>query len=149
MEFLTENHILGKEVCDYLNMHTANISILDFEKYGIVKIGDTILFDTKARVPRYVNKYLREQKPYNLKNCLPVAYVKNEFGMSDSGIMEFGIVEEKFKHCGKQFFRFKEDFIKRIKRKTFYVANSKEFNEMSKDLYDFYYKSKQTYLVFY
>jgi len=138
--FLTKDYVLANELVQNMGINIANISnlIKEFEQldyYGdIIKMNNcTFLKKISDRFPGNIKNGLRKYEFTDMSNKLPCRYVQTEYRLSDKNLENSGILLEKRKICGKQFYIFTNDFVKRVKNKIGYTLNKTETNTAIKN----------------
>ena len=82
---------------------------------------------------------------------LPCKFARDELDVSEKQLMQTGIVEKIVEVSGKQFYKFSDDFVKRIYKKVLYVLDKEDFEDClkSKSITDYIELSKNKYLTMY
>lgn len=156
--FLNENYILANELVQKMGIHIANISVYrkrfeDENDLGTIKKMGDCNFINKAseKLPLTIMNGVRAHEFTDMTDKLSAPFVKTEWDLSYNELYDAGVITEQKFICGKRFYVFDHDFIKKVKRKICYVLNEKETKEcFDKELIDGYIKiSKKKYLTWY
>ena len=150
--YFTENHVLGTEIADILNIPTSYISNLKSER--ILKVGNCpiLLKDDLTLLPK-IRKTLTDSRVTSLKHKMVLSYFKTEYSLTDEQILN--TIGEKIEIIsGKKFIVFKRDFLDKIIRpnnvdNVLYTLDATEFQEVKSDLKYYYKITDKKYLVIY
>lgn len=150
--YFTDEHVLGTEIAEILDIPTSYISNLKSER--ILKVGNCpILLKSDPDLLPKIKKTLFHEKVTSLKHKMVLSYFKSEYLLSDSQILD--TIGERIEIiAGKKFIVFRQDFLDKIIRpnnidNVLYSLDSKEFNEVKQDLKHFYKITDKKYLVIY
>jgi hypothetical protein len=152
--YFTEDHILGTEVAEILNIPTSYISNLKSDK--ILKVGNCpiLLKSDNALLPK-IRKTVLGTEVTSLKDKMCLSYFKSEYGIDDAQILNT-IASEIETIAGKKFIKYTEDFLGKIKQPNnidnlIYVCGKDEFKEFQEDdIIKHYYKiNDKKYLIIY
>lgn len=130
--FLQSKYILANELVNKMNIHIANISMLakEFEDSDcgtFVKKNNCTFINTKSRhLPHNILVGTIANEFTDMSNKLPCTYVREEYPMTEKEMFKSGIVTDKIKVAGKQFYVFSDDFVKTMKNKIGYVLDASE-----------------------
>lgn len=152
--YFTSEHVLGTEICEILNIATANISNL--KSPNILKVGNCpILLKTDMEITKKIRNTMFHSNITSLENKMCLNYFKTEYKMNDEQILST-IAEKIETIAGKKFICYREDFINKIKQPNnidnlIYVCDKQEFNELEFDgVVKYYYKiNDKKYLIIY
>lgn len=152
--YFTENHVLGTEVAEILNIPTSYISNLKSEK--ILKVGNCpILLKSDNDLLPKIRKTVLGTEVTSLKDKMCLSYFKTEYIINDAQILQ--TIGEKIETiAGKKFIVFKKDFLDKIKQPNnidnlIYVCGLEEFQQFqTEDIIKYYYKiNDKKYLIIY
>lgn len=150
--YFTDEHVLGTEIAEILNIPTSYISNLKSER--ILKVGNCpILLKTDPDLLPKIKKTLTDSRVTSLKHKMVLSYFKTEYSLSDEQILN--TVGEKIETiAGKKFIVFKKDFLDKIIRSNnvdnvLYTLDASEFAEAQADLKYYYKITDKKYLVIY
>lgn len=130
--FLESKYILANELIEKMNIHIANISMLakDFEDSDcgtIVKMNNCTFINTKSRhLPHNIMVGAIANEFTDMSDKLPCTWVRDEYPMTEKEMYNSGIVVDKVKIAGKQFYVFDKEFVQKMKRKIGYVLDAEE-----------------------
>lgn len=152
--YFTEDHILGTEVAEILNIPTSYISNLKSDK--ILKVGNCpILLKSDNELLPKIRTTVLGTEVTSLKDKMCLSYFKSEYGMNDEQILQT-IASEIEVIAGKKFIKYTEDFLNKIKQRNnidnlIYVCDAHEFKEFEEDnIIKYYYKiNEKKYLIIY
>lgn len=152
MELLNNKSILSNELVQKMGIHIANISML--ESPNIVKMGNcNFLQPDDLFLPKNIKQFIRSNinSFTNLENMLPCKFARDELEVSEKQLLHSGIVEKIVEVSGKQFYKFSDDFVKRIHKKVLYVLDKEDFEDClkSKSITDYIELAKNKYLTMY
>lgn len=152
MVVLSNRHILSNELVQKMDIHIANISMIDSP--NIEKMGNcNFLLPDDRYLPGNIKKFINANRNTftNLEGLLPCSFAQDELEISDKQILDSGIASEKVTIYGKHFYRISEDFIKRSNKKVLNVLDQDDFNDCIKRnlLKDYIKISKNKYLTMY
>lgn len=150
MELLNNKSILSNELVQKMGIHIANISML--ESPNIVKMGNcNFLQPDDLFLPKNIKKFIIENEFTNLENMLPCKFAKDELGISEKQMLQTGIVDKIVEVYGKQFYKFSDNFVKRIHKKVLNVLDKEDFEDCLKNncITDYIELSKTKYLTMY
>lgn len=153
MLYLTEDHVLGAELCELMQIHTANISNLKLP--SILKFGNCpILCKSDSHLPPKIKINLFRSDLTSLKDKIPLSYFKAEYNLTTEEILEH-VADRIEVIAGRKILCYKPEFLQKIKRykidNMIYIADRKELNEFLYEYEDIDYitVSKNKYIVIY
>lgn len=152
--YFTDDHILGTEVAEILNIPTSYISNLKSDR--IMKVGNCpILLKSDNDLLPKIRKTVLGTEVTSLKDKMCLSYFKTEYNMNDTQILNT-IASEIELIAGKKFIKFTDDFLSKIKQPNnidnlIYVCDAIELNEFQRDnTVKYYYKiNDKKYLIIY
>lgn len=152
MELLNNKSILSNELVQKMEIHIANISML--ESPNIIKMGNcNFLQPDDLFLPKNIKQFLRANTGSftNLENTLPCKFARDELEVSEKHLLQSGIVEKIVEVAGKQFYKFNDDFVKRIHKKVLNVLDKDDFEDClkTKSITDYIELTKNKYLTMY
>lgn len=131
--FLNKKYILANELVQKMGIHIANISMLtkqyeDNDDYGhFIKMNNCTFINTKSSViPHNLEVGILTNQFTDMSDKLPCTWVKMEYGVTEKELFKAGIVTEKVKIAGKDFYVFDKEFVAKMNRKIGYVLNEEE-----------------------
>lgn len=150
--YFTDEHVLGTEIAEILNIPTSYISNLKSER--ILKVGNCpILSKSDLTLLPKIRKTLTDSRVTSLKHKMVLSYFKTEYSLTDEQILN--TIGEKIEIiAGKKFIVFKTDFLNKIIRpnnvdNVLYTLDASEFQEVRADLKYYYKITDKKYLVIY
>lgn len=141
--FLKSNYVLGSELCEYLGIAMANLSIFRREREHeedfrtVQKYGNTIVIDLdshsgKSRFP--ISPEERKSANFtDLTNSLPIPFLWEEHELRLSDLKIIG--GKEIKACRSRLWVFSDEFVQRITPKNksssvvLYILNDTETKE--------------------
>ena len=156
--FLDSKYILANELTNKMDIHVANISMMrsvfednnDF--YSMPKKNNCTFINTKANnLPNNIKIGILTNSFTDMSDKLPCTYVRTEYGMTQKEMEKADMIIGKVKISGKDFYQFKPEFVKKMKRKIGYILEEHEAIDcFNKDQIDGYVKlSKNKYFSWY
>ena len=153
MLYLTEDHVLGAELCELMQIHMANISNLKLS--SILKFGNCpILCKSDSDLPPKIKTNLFRSELTSLKDKIPLSYFKSEYNLTNEEILTH--VADKIEIiAGRKILCYKPEFLQKIKRykidNMIYIADRKELNEFLYEYEDVDYikVTNNKYIVIY
>lgn len=150
MELLNSNHILANELVQKMGIHIANASMIDSP--NVIKMGNCNFIEKDdGYLPKNMKKFIRENEFTNLENLLPCKYARDELCISEKNLISSEIVSSVVTIANKDFYKFNDKFVKRVKKKILNVLNKDEFTEcLTEELItDYIQLTKNKYLTMY
>lgn len=152
--YFTEDHVLGTEVAEILNIPTSYISNLKSDR--ILKVGNCpILLKSDNNLLPKIRKTVLSSDVSTLKDKMCLSYFKSEYGINETQLLQT-IAEEIETIAGKKFIKFTSEFLNKIKQPNnidnlIYVCGVEEFQEFQADnIIKYYYKiNDKKYLIIY
>lgn len=133
--FLQSKYILANELVQKMDIHIANISMLaktyeDQDDFAtMVKMNNCTFIDTKAnKLPANIKVGISKYEYTDMTNKLPCTWVRTEYGITEKELFNTGMVTEKVKIAGKEFYIFADEFVQKMKGKIGYVLDESETN---------------------
>jgi hypothetical protein len=133
--FLSTKYVLANELVQKMGIHIANISViakeLEDNDYGhIIKMNNCNFVRKDSRhMPHNIQVGLLTNQFTDISDKLPCTWVKDEYEMSEKELLKGDMIYGKVKIAGKNFYHFKPEFVKKMKRKIGYVLNEQETME--------------------
>jgi hypothetical protein len=130
--FLNTKYVLANEVVQKMGIHIANISMLakEFEDndYGhVVKMNNCTFINSKSnQLPHNILVGILANDYTDMSDKLPCTWVRTEYGMTEKEMLKADIIFGKVKIAGKDFYHFKPEFVKTMKKKIGYVLDAEE-----------------------
>ena len=131
--FLQSKYILANELVQKMDIHIANISMLrkHFEDLGdevtMIKKGNCTFINTKSvELPNNIQVGILTNEFTDMTDKLPCTWVKNEYEMTERELFKSGLVIDKQKIAGKDFYVFAPEYAKKLKWKIPYILNKEE-----------------------
>jgi len=131
--FLGKKYILANELTKAKGMHIANISILkkafaDNEGMFISMNNCTFINSESTELPNNIKNAIAKFSGTftDMSNKLPCTWVGREYGCTERELMRTGIVTEKVKISGKNFYVFNDEFVSKMQHKVGYILNREE-----------------------
>lgn len=152
MELLNNNHILANELVQKMGIHIANASMINSP--NVLKLGNCNFIEKNDNhLPKNMRKFIRENSDTftNLENLLPATYARDELGVSQKHLLSSEIVTDVVEIANKDFYKFNETFVKRVRKKILNVLDKDEFKEClsEKLITDYIELTKNKYLTMY
>lgn len=152
--YFTDDHILGTEVAEILNIPTSYISNLKSDR--ILKVGNCpILLKSDNDLLPKIRKTVLGTDVTTLKDKMCLSYFKTEYNINDIQLLDT-IASGIETIAGKKFIKFSQEFLNKIKQPNnidnlIYVCDEAEFQEFQEDgIIKYYYKiNDKKYLIIY
>jgi hypothetical protein len=152
--YFNKNHVLGTQICEILEISTANVSNL--KEGHIMKVGNCpILNKLDLELQPKLRKTMFHPDITSLENKMCLNYFKLEYNLKDSEILEH-VADRIEIIAGKKFIVYKKEFLNKIKQhididNILYTLDKDEFNELKhqKILKHYYKITDKKYLVIY
>jgi hypothetical protein len=152
--YFNKNHVLGTQICEILEISTANVSNL--KEGHIMKVGNCpILNKLDLELQPKLRKTMFHPDITSLENKMCLNYFKLEYNLKDSEILEH-VADRIEIIAGKKFIVYKKEFLNKIKQHNdidniLYTLDKDEFNELKhqKILKHYYKITDKKYLVIY
>lgn len=130
--FLSTKYVLANELAQKMGISIANISMLrkEFEEgddlVTLYKMNNCTFIKDSHKLPKNLRVGLKQHKFTDMSDKLPCSYVRSEHSLTEKEWFDSGVVIDKVKVAGKEFYVFSADFVKKARRKILYVLNEKE-----------------------
>jgi len=155
---IPDYYVLSNEVAKKGNIHIANFSMLyklcteKNIRNAVVKYGNCTFINSRSiDIPNNLRKIMQSEKMTDLKNCVLMTYIINEFETSKTHFKKLNVVKRVFKVAGKEFAELTPEFADIIRNNVVTNINEKDFNECTKDniIKGHIKLSKDNYIVWY
>lgn len=137
--FLDKKYILANELVREMDIHIANVSMLrnQFEDnddfYTVRKMANCSFVNGESQqLPKNIRAGIAKHTFTDLSNKLPCNYVREEYGITERELFKSGMVLNKEKVAGKDFYVFNDYFVKTMKKKIGYILDAKEEAQCSR-----------------
>lgn len=137
--FLDKKYVLANELVQKMGINIANISVLrkqyeyEDDLTTIVKMNNCNFLNSKSqKLPNNIRCGLSEHEFTDMSNKLPLTYVRSEYGMTEKELLKSGLVLEKIKVGGKDFFVFNDEIVATMKNKIGYVLDKNDTSDCMK-----------------
>lgn len=156
--FINKNYILANELIEKMDIHISNISVLkqSYENVGdyhtFLKMNNCTFINSKSKsLPYNIRVGISENEFTDLSDKLPSPYIRTEFHVNEMFWFNSGIVIEKIKISGKQFYVFDPEFVKKMKGKIPYILDEAEARKckMDGDIEGYTQLSRNQYFTWY
>lgn len=142
--FLNKNYVLGNELCDFLNIHKANISILRKERESVedfntvVKLNGISVVNLKSKfLPNNLKlspEDIKKAKFTDISDKLPLSYIEDELDLTPKELNVLGAKEVNIKYGNLKeikLWKFPDEIVQ-LKNIIPYTLNSEEYFECLK-----------------
>lgn len=156
--FKGKEFVLGNELTQKMGISIANVSMIrrELEAAGnvsaITSLNNCTFVDTTCKeLPKFFKQGIANNTFTDLSNKLPVTFIEEEFKATEKELLRSGVVTEKIKIAGKNFYVFSDEFINSVKGKVVYTLDKedKDLCLASGDIEGFIELSKNKFLTWY
>lgn len=155
--FLKKNYILANELVNKMGIHIANISMLakdheDDDSGMIIKMNNCTFINTKSpALPNNIQIGIYSNDFTDMTDKLPCTFVKDEYHVTEKELFKSGLVIDKIKVAGKEFFVFAPEFVQKMQYKIGYVLDEEEtmYCFSKKQILGYTQLSKNKYFTWY
>lgn len=131
--FLDKNYVLANELVQKMDIHIANISMIKKQFEGtddmktIISMNNcTFIKSNSPKLPRNIREGIKSHTFTDVSNKLPCTYLRTEYPLSVRNWEKAGVINDKVKIAGKDFFEFTDDFVNKTRGKIVYILNEEE-----------------------